>query len=81
MASMSYCRWHNLVHELRACKDVLETKLSTAGGEWDCEARKREDALALMADMLETWGCEIKPNGRLVVAEHDNEDFPDEDDC
>lgn len=78
MASMSYCRWHNLVHELRAAMDYVDVQASTAGGQWDCEATKRTDALALMARMLEQWGVEQKPNGRLELAERDNDELDEE---
>jgi hypothetical protein len=80
MASMSYCRWHNLAHELRAAMDYVEVQASTQGGKWDCEATKREDALALMAEMLEIWGVEQSANGRLVLAERDNAELDEEED-
>lgn len=81
MASMGYCRWHNLAHELRAAMDYVEVQASTAGGKWDCEAQKREDALQLMATMLEQWGVEQAANGRLVLAERDNAELDEEEDA
>lgn len=73
MASMSYCRWHNMVHELRAAKDSLGDALDN-NDKWDSEHAKRQAAMELMARMLGEWGYTVK-HGELVADVKEEEAF------